>query len=314
MKTASTLVVIVVLTTLAIPFSGTKSEENNPSTNYQWVRAIDTGIKTWPRWVIPISNGDGTLFMIAKEGTWSSKDGLNWTKGPNNAGAAVRPGVAQAFFKEKLWLLGGMNDWSEFTNEVWSSTDGATWRRVVDRAPWTPRRNALVTVFNHRLWLFGGAESSGFRDVTPRRSYRDVWQSDDGVTWKRVPTILPESEEQVVVFKQRLWLLGKAGAWSSADGINWTSQGSGPPFSDRRAYGAVVYNDKIWLFGGIRGDTTTNEVWSTADGITWVRERSAPWYPRGGAYSVVFGGKLWIYGGKTGTHYKQADDVWYMTR
>ena len=57
---------------------------------------------------------------------------------------------------------------------------------------------------------------------------------------------------------------------------------------------------------------TTNEVWSSNDGVTWQEVERAPWFPRGGEYSTVFNGKLWIYGGKTGTTYEQADDVWFM--
>jgi hypothetical protein len=47
--------------------------------------------------------------------------------------------------------------------------------------------------------------------------------------------------------------------------------------------------------------------------VNWKREKNAPWFPRGGEYSTVFDGKLWIYGGKTGTKYDKADDVWYLT-
>ena len=111
-----------------------------------------------------------------------------------------------------------------------------------------------------------------------------------------------------------MWLLGKAGAWASRDGARWSQEKSGEPFNDRRGYGAVVYNDRIWIFGGIYHGNMTNEVWSTADGSEWVREANAPWLPRGAEYSVAFDGKLWIYGGKAGTDYKQADDVWYMTK
>jgi hypothetical protein len=309
MKLASMLALALI--GIAIPFAPTK---HSAPTQYRWVKAIDTGIKTWPRWVMPVANDKQRLWMVDKDGSWSSADGINWTVSANNATVALRPGAAHASFKGKLWLMGGMNDWSEFTNEIWNSSDGTSWTRVVDKAPCAARRNALVTVFKDRLWLFSGAESSGLRNVTPHRFYRDAWQSFDGLTWNKLSTTLPDSDEQVLVFNNQMWLLGSAGAWSSVDGIAWTQQSSGPPFRNRRAYGAVVYNDRMWLFGGLNGEKTTNEVWSTSDGRTWTREPDAPWFPRGGEYSVVFDGKLWIYGGKTGTHYKQADDVWYLTK
>jgi hypothetical protein len=162
MKTAARLAAIAIaFVALSIPFVLTKSNMKVAG-NSRWVRAIDTGVKTWPRWVMPLSKGDQVLLMIAKEGTWSSSDGVNWTSAPNNGSAAVRPGVSQAFFKDRFWVMGGMIDWSQFTNEIWSSSDGRNWTRVVNNAPWSPRRNALVAVFNDRLWLFGGWQSQDY--------------------------------------------------------------------------------------------------------------------------------------------------------
>lgn len=286
---------------------------DSKTTDYRWIKAVDTGVKTWPRWVFPIP-GRQRLVMIAEEASWSSDDGIKWSTTAHNAHQAIRPGVSQIFFKNRFWLMGGMNDWSEFTNQIWSSPDAVNWTLESQHAPWPARRDALLAKFQDKLWLMSGAESSGKKNVLPLRSYRDVWQSSDGLAWSRLPVMLPESDEKLVVFNNQMWLLGKAGAWRSNDGITWQQTASGEPFINRRAFGAVVYNDSIWLFGGIHGEKMTNEVWSSNDGINWRREKDAPWFPRGGEYSIAFDGKLWIYGGKTGTHYKQADDVWFMAK
>ena len=74
-----------------------------------------------------------------------------------------------------------------------------------------------------------------------------------------------------------------------------------------------VFDGRMWIFGGLDPEKTTNQVWSSNDGVTWQEAKRAPWFPRGAKYSTVFNGKLWIYGGKTGTTYEQADDVWFMT-
>lgn len=278
---------------------------------YQWTRAVKPGVKTWPRWVVPIAANDCNLRMIAEDATWSSEDGINWNTVKNNAAQAVRPGASQIFFKEKFWLMGGMNNWAEFTNEIWSSPDAVEWTMVAEHAPWPARRNALVVEFDQKLWLFGGAESSGKKDVTPKRFYRDVWQSTDGVEWKQISSNMPASDEHILIFQDQIWLLGKDGVWTTNDGKTFRQTATGKPFSDRGGFGAVVYDDQMWIFGGMGAEKTTNEVWSSRDGITWQQER-APWFPRGGKYSTVFSGKLWIYGGKTGTTYEQADDVWFM--
>ena len=284
------------------------------TSDYQWIRAVNSGVKTWPRWVVPIATNDNKLRMIAEDATWSSTDGIKWTTVKNNAAHAVRPGASQIFFKGKFWLMGGMNNWAEFTNEIWSSTNAVAWTSVAEHAPWAARRNALIVEFDDKLWLFGGAESSGKKDVTPTRSFSDVWQSSDGVEWKQISSNMPASGEQILVFQNQIWLLGKDGAWTTNDGKTFRKTATGRPFSDRRGFGAVVYDGKMWIFGGIGPEKTTNEVWSSHDGNTWQQAEHAPWFPRGAAYSTVFNGKLWIYGGKTGTTYDQADDVWVMSR
>ena len=60
-----------------------------------------------------------------------------------------------------------------------------------------------ILVFTCSLWLFGGAESSGKKDVTPVRSFHDVWQSSDGVEWKQISSNMPASDEQVLVFQNQ---------------------------------------------------------------------------------------------------------------
>jgi leucine-zipper-like transcriptional regulator 1 len=307
-------VLVFVAAVISVSIVLTKSKTSNSTTSkYRWVKAIDTGVKTWPRWVLPIPGRQG-LVMIADGATWSSHDGTTWSTTPHNAGRAIRPGVSQIFFKDRYWLMGGMKDWSEFTNEVWSSPDAVNWTLELKQAPWSARRNALLAEFQGKLWLISGWESSGKKDVTPLRSYRDVWQSSDGREWTKLPVTLPDSDEKLVVFKNQLWLLGKSGAWRSSDGLSWQQTANGDAFINRRAYGAVVYQNSIWIFGGIHEDRTTNAAWSSIDGVNWKREENAPWFPRGGEYSIAFNGKLWIYGGKTGAKYDRADDVWFLTQ
>jgi hypothetical protein len=205
-----------------------------PAGSYQWTRAVNPGVKSWPRWVVPLAANDNKLRMIAEDATWSSIDGIKWTTTKNNATEAVRPGASQIFFKGKFWLMGGMNSWAEFTNEIWSSTNAVEWTLVAKHAPWAARRNALVVEFDGKLWLFGGAESSGKTDVTPVRAYTDVWQSSDGVDWKQISSNTAPSGEQILIFQNQMWLLGKDGAWTTNDGKTFRQTATGRPFSDRR--------------------------------------------------------------------------------
>ena len=69
----------------------------------------------------------------------------------------------------------------------------------------------------------------------------------------------------------------------------------GPP---RLAAGAIVFQDKMWILGGIEnyflGDDTSlrNDVWCSSDGEAWeLATEQAGWSPRAFHQAVVVGGR-----------------------
>lgn len=82
-------------------------------------------------------------------------------------------------------------------------------------------------------------------------------------------------------------------------GSDWTS--SNAPWSGREAFGTVVFDNKIWIFGGIIGSSTdANDVWSSSDGVVWTQvTTSASWSPRHSSVYLVYAGRIWIIGGQT---------------
>jgi len=270
--------------------------------------------------VVPLVAFD-KLWMISNTAAWSSTDGLHWKRSGSDAGWGERYGMPGVFFKNRIWKMGGMEkSWDNFKNDVWFSTDGVHWKRATPRAGWSPRRGHVAVVFNGKLWVLGGAESSGRRDQLPTRALSDVWSSTDGMNWERATASAPWSgSNNVVVFQDKMWVIGGRGAWSSDDGRVWTKAVSGAAWLDRGGNGAagcLVFDGKIWVFGGMDGRGTLNDVWSSSDGVHWQQSTaSAPWAARGAEHSVVFQNKLWIYGGKTGRADVEdgfGSDVWYM--
>jgi hypothetical protein len=63
-------------------------------------------------------------------------------------------------------------------------------------------------------------------------------------------------------------------------------------------YGAVVFNNKIWLLGGFDGKSYYNDVWNSSDAVHWTRvaDKSA-WSPRNVGAAVVFKNRIWVIGG-----------------
>jgi len=83
-------------------------------------------------------------------------------------------------------------------------------------------------------------------------------------------------------------------------------------FSGRPEHTSVVFNNKMWVIGGIDGGNRLNDVWQSSDGITWSQATdNAPFIRRSGHTSIVLDDKIWVVGGYDGgvTH---LNDVWFM--
>lgn len=270
----------------------------------------------FPMAIVPLVAFDGKLYSIGDKSIWTSGDGINWNSQPKTDWGE-RYGMQFAFFKNKLWMLGGMKTWDDFRNDIWVSDDGKDWKQTVSNAKWSPRRNHSLVVFKNKLWLLGGAESSGRRDQTPTSFFNDIWNSEDGVNWIKVTENAPWSAREVntsLVFDNKIWVIGggnKRDVWSSTDGKIWTQVNEKAAWSERRENGGLVFDGKIWIFGGM----DKNDVWSSTDGKNWqMNFERAPWSTRGAAYSVVFNDKLWIFSGKTGREDSWSGDIWAMSR
>jgi len=97
----------------------------------------------------------------------------------------------------------------------------------------------------------------------------------------------------------------------------WENILQNAPFAPRDGAGAVVFNGKMWLFGGwnpldqvnFPGDCNS-EVWNSADGYNWkIVSSSAPWEKRHTAGWVVHRDMIWLIGGDPiQGHYQ--NDVW----
>lgn len=75
-------------------------------------------------------------------------------------------------------------------------------------------------------------------------------------------------------------------------------------FPVRRNHTTVVFENKLWVIGGLQARNSTvqySDVWFSADGKNWTEKTSDGKFPsRAGHASVVFKGRMWIFGGDTG--------------
>ena len=90
------------------------------------------------------------------------------------------------------------------------------------------------------------------------------------------------------------------------------------PWAARDRFGAVYFQNKIWVLGGSCGSsfhgyqTLYNDVWSSADGVTWEQMMvNAPWSPRcfHSSSVLVWKNQIWIFGGDK-SYTSSVMDVW----
>ncbi len=269
---------------------------------------------------------------------WSSADGKAWKKhdtGKSSDMWDTRYEHSAVVFKDKIWVLGN-GSFSNLNNDVWSSADGEIWTKhdTSKSKPMWSARGTMATVFKKKIWILGGKGQTG------DSKNDDVWSSADGEIWTK-HTIQDSTNDKtklwsvigdgdVVVFNNKMWVLGgdekyrdygelSNGVWSSADGITWerhdTSK-SKPMWSARNDHSAAVFDNKIWIFGGLQGGSGAylNDVWSSTDGNTWKQQNTitndgtAIWGKRSNFSVVEFKNKIFLLGGWTG---KSAfSDVW----
>lgn len=158
---------------------------------------------------------------------------------------------------------------------------------------------------------------------------KKAWFSIDGMMLNPVKMLSPwgaaTSANGSVVFDARngprMWLLGGIvngdptnNVWRSTDdtGGAWeqVQPANNKIWSPRSYFGCVVFNNKIWVFGGwdTRGNYK-NDVWSSPDGANWTLETDSPgWSPRAFFAATTFtrsgeGSQIWLCGGTLGQNY-----------
>ncbi len=241
---------------------------------------------------------------------------LKWEKVEKDIPWLPRDAHTVIAFKDKLWLIGGLNANDQVTasgavhyeiaphfSDIWVSADGIDWEIVTEDAPWGKRRSLQSVVFKDKIWLIPGwGPETGLRS--------EVWSSDNGKDWENVVSAgnWPVREgHQLVVFNDKLWLIGgvnygkretKNDVWYSEDGTEWSNAVDTAPWPSRWDHEVISFNNKLWLIGGMDlNGTVYGDVWSSEDGKNWTLvTENPPWKARQGHELVVFKDLLWIVG------------------
>jgi len=215
---------------------------------------------------------------------WYSSNGWNWTTATAAAPWAARYGHASAVYDGKIWVLGGAyyEGASEYVlNDVWSSPDGTSWTLETASAPWPAQWGHAAVVHDGSLYLIG-RHIEYLPPPMDSLYVGDVWRYD-GAAWTRTTDWAPwqaRTGHTVVSCDRRMWLMGGCiqviywpektnDVWSSPDGTTWTLAGLAD-WSVRDEHASVVFQDRIWVLGGLEngGRWTSpvprNDIWYSA--------------------------------------------------
>ena len=216
----------------------------------------------------------------ASNQVWSSSDGVSWKQVTGNAAWSPRIASGIVEFKNKIWILGGIEDYyfgnsNSLKNDVWYSSDGKNWKQATADAGWSPRAYHQAAVLDGKIYVFGGGNY-----VPEYHAKNDVWCSEDGIHWTEVTSAAPWHERiwfSTVVYRNRIFIMGGwsnnpyknwSDVWYTKDGKEWKQIKSDVCWKERHELSAFVFRDKIWIAGGMN-PPLVNDVWSLEINENW---------------------------------------------
>jgi hypothetical protein len=330
---------------LATPFRWSFTTTNEPPYSVSWVLATREAIfgayygfglfgayfEGGDYMILAGGNYNGT---ITNEMFYGSNNGAFWGHHFQHMSGSARMNlsalhVSQSLYDTNYFIAGRAA--SGLTCETWRKEDifdpGHGWVRADDGGECPPIEFTTIiqSLQNEdNLWMIGGSTETGYTN--------DAWlhQLFDTPGWggphSADPVFSPRCGHTLVTFEGEYWLIGgKTGTpddntysdeiWKTATfpPVSWTQVSPGDHFSGRAFHTSVVYNNKIWVIGGMTANGPTNEVWCSEDGITWVKSADNPAFQARSQHgSIVFNNKVMVIGGKKANGLGTSE-VWYFT-
>lgn len=120
-------------------------------------------------------------------------------------------------------------------------------------------------------------------------------------------------------YNKQLWFMAggseDASSWvfRTYDGFNWDVVTNNAAFSPRAEAAGCVFDNKMWLMGGMTTAGVVDEIWCSTDGVNWSKaEAGEHWSARSGHRCIAFDGKLWVMGGMDASG-QMLNDIWSST-
>ena len=254
-----------------------------------------------------ISTRDGTLTKDAKRVNM-----MGFEKRPGlQASLAAAPSVAQGLFTYNGAVFSITADTLVAGPGSTLNADGTQWAdQGAPTNPWmSSAAHSSPLVVNGTAYILTQELISG-------TYYYYRYTTTDGVTYTKTSLSMPLNVSPLqagfVFLGGYFYLYTTNGTWRSTNAVTWANIAGIQPWSTYNGlgrFGAIVFNNKMWVLGGYDGATTWARVWSSPDGVNWTLVTSAPgWAARVNARPVVLGISMYIFAGNAGGNNLQ--DVW----
>lgn len=283
------------------------------SVHYKWTKLLDSAgwRKNYNFQMFTIRD---TMWTFHPDGTWFSVDGRTWTKGPLQNVISNMAFLDYVLRNDTIYGFGyfkGNIETFTYKPNIYRSTDMRNWQTLSTGSSLPPRFFYHPFMFRGKFWIIGGENK--------QRKHNDIWNSEDGIQWKKVKSDLPfgqRSGSQIVQKNDSLFLLDND-VWTSVDGLHWTMLTDeivkGQPVF---GYNAIVMHNTIFLLGCNRNGQFTSQVLISQNGKDW-SGMEAPWSARGGVAATVYRDKIYMTGGKYGgtpqmPDFRYSNDVWVL--
>ncbi len=271
----------------------------------------------------------------AESKLYSSTDGVSW--GEETIAGDFPVGYSHNIVVRNntayvVGYISGVDTWGadqpSLESNLYTSEDGVNWTKS-EGALDVSRILSPVEVVNGNIYAFGGNLQGGFGSFTGSKSTdapfypagaisNTTLVSSNGSTFTASAEYTAEMPRRTLaasyVYNDKMYIAGGLDAsgfplsdvWSSSDGVAWTQVSDGG-FSARIKASTVVYDNKVWMFGGQLGDgTCSSEVLvSENGGVSWTAVESdqmlpVNFTPRCNAdVAVNEDGVIWIVGGES---------------
>ena len=283
------------------------------NSDHSWVKVFDES--PWPKsYNFQMFVIYGELVVIHPQGTWTSKDGKNWTKSQLPNVINNQAFLDYVYFKGAIFGLGYLEGNIErftFKPEIYRTDNLKKWETISKNSNLPRRFFYRPFVFDNKLWIIGGEDKN--------TKFADIWNSPDGIRWTKQKDNTPfgaRSGSQIVELNGKLFLLNND-VWSSTNGLDWELVTNEIVKGEEIfGYTAIIFDQKIWLLGCNRNGQFSSQVLVSSDGKKW-ESKDAPWSPRGGIAAAVFRDKLYMTGGKYGgtpnqPNFIYSNDLWAL--